>query len=195
MFDFKGVIGYPFVNPGPIGGSPISLNGSEPSKELFVRWWQLSTFLPQLHFLTPPAHFQDQFTRLLERKLSKTREELVSPLLRKFAREAMERSLPIIRPLWMLHPTDEKCLTISDQFMVGDSLLVAPVLTEGANTRNVYLPAAPDGSDIIWKQDDGTFYKGGRWLNGTIVPLDRILWFERQADGARPGSDTVKHLL
>ena len=87
----------------------------------------------------------------------------------------------------MLNPLDEKCLTINDQFMVGDSLLVAPVLQEGTNTRNVYLPAGPDGSEIIWKQDDGTFYKGGRWLNGTIVPLDRILWYDRQAEGTRPG--------
>jgi len=190
---FEGVIGYPFINPGPIGGSPVNPDSPEPSKELFIRWWQLSTFLPQIHFLTPPARFQDQFTTLLEKKLRNIREELVNPLMRRYAREAMERSLPIIRPLWMFNPKDEKCLTINDQFLVGDSLLVAPVLQAGSNTRNVYLPAAPDGSEIIWKQDDGTFYKGGRWLNGTIVPLDRVLWFERQAEGARPGSDTGKH--
>merc|ERR1719220_52110 len=42
-----GVIGYPFVNPGPIGGSPAVGNQTEPSMELFIRWWQLATFLPQ----------------------------------------------------------------------------------------------------------------------------------------------------
>ena len=102
----------------------------------------------------------------------------------------MERSLPIIRPLWMLHPTDERCLTISDQFLIGDSLLVAPILERGKSRRDVYLPSGPDGADIIWKQDDGRYYAGGQWLNGTLVPLDRILYYERQAEGARPG-DTV----
>ena len=188
-----GVIGYPFINPGPIGGSPISELGTEPSKELFIRWWQLATFLPQIHFLTPPSQYQDQFTKLLEMKLRNIRQTVVNPLLKKFAREAMEQSLPLIRPLWMLHPTDENCLTINDQFMVGDSLLVAPVLKAGSNTRRVYLPPAPDGSEIIWKQEDGTFYSGGQWRD-VLVPLDRILWFSRQADGARPGSG-ANHLL
>ena len=58
------------------------------------------------------------------------------------------------------------------------------------NTRNVFLPAGPDGADLIWKQDDGRYYAGGQWLNGTVVPLDRILYYERQAEGARPG-DTI----
>ena len=158
--------------------------------ELFIRWWQLATFLPQTHFLTPPATFKSSYIPLVEKKLRKIKKNIVNPLLRKFAREAMERSLPIIRPLWMLHPTDERCLTINDQFLVGDSLLVAPVLERGKNTRNVFLPAGPDGADLIWKQDDGRYYAGGQWLNGTVVPLDRILYYERQAEGARPG-DTI----
>ena len=43
------VVGYPFVNPGPVGGS------SAASLELYVRWWQLSTFMPILHFTNPPS--------------------------------------------------------------------------------------------------------------------------------------------
>ena len=35
---------------------------------------------------------------------------------------------------------DEEALTIEDEFLLGDSLLVAPILEEGAIKRDVYLP-------------------------------------------------------
>ena len=53
--------------------------------------------------------------------------------------------------------------TVQDQFMLGDSLLVAPVLTKGDRTRNVVLPTGR------WKYVDGTVYDGGRTVT---VPAD-----------------------
>ena len=60
-----GVIGYPFVNPGPVGGigpSNISLSNNKrrtlsEDMELYIRWWQLNTFLPVLHYYKPPTAF------------------------------------------------------------------------------------------------------------------------------------------
>ena len=65
-----GIIGYPFVNPGPIGGigTSTTANGSDSvtsndgwaikdGLELYIRWWQLNTFLPVLHFYKPPTAF------------------------------------------------------------------------------------------------------------------------------------------
>ena len=35
---------------------------------------------------------------------------------------------------------DDEALTVEDEFLLGDSLLVAPVLEEGSTKRDVYLP-------------------------------------------------------
>ena len=60
-----GIIGYPFVNPGPVGGiGPTNVsvfnNDGKPVQddlELYIRWWQLNTFLPVLHYFKPPTAF------------------------------------------------------------------------------------------------------------------------------------------
>jgi len=186
-----GVIGYPFINPGPIGGQP-SNSSSLPSPELYKRWWQLATFLPQLHFLTPPSAYGSQGIATVATKLKDLRENLVTPLLQKLSREAMKSGLPLVRPLWMLSPWDEVSQRISDQFLLGDSLLVVPVLEERKTNRNVYLPPSSQEDPGVWRRMDGTFFKGGQWLNNSQVLLEDVLYFERLPDTVRPG-DYSKH--
>ena len=49
-------------------------------------------------------------------------------------------------------------------------ILVAPVLNFGVRERNVYLPNMEDDDNVVWKRGtDGTFLKGGKWINGTRV--------------------------
>jgi len=181
-----GVIGYPFINPGPIGGRPAN-NSHIPDLELFTRWWQLATFLPQLHFLTPPAAYRTQGIAPIAKKLKDIKDNVVNPLLLKYAGEAMEKSLPLIRPMWMLNPLDELCQTIDDQFMIGDRILVAPVLNAGQTKRAVYLPSTPEGPGVWKRGSDGTYFEGGQWLNNSLVPVDEVLYFERKAEHVRPG--------
>jgi len=178
-----GVIGYPFVNPGPIGGTPENPS-ILPSPELYTRWWQLATFLPQLHFLTPPskytsAKFPGYRIEAVAGKLKRIREEVVTPVLQKLSRDSIGLGQPLIRPLWMYSPNDEPSQRISDQFMLGDDLLVAPVVNEGQTVRDVYLPPAPSGAGV-WCTSDGAFYSGGQWLNSTSVPLDSVLYYRRR---------------
>ena len=74
-------------------------------------------------------------------------------------------------------------------------ILVAPVLDHGVRERNVYLPKFEDDADddtVSWKRGtDGTFYKGGKWLNGTKVPLSDVLYFVRQKSDTLPGLGQV----
>jgi len=173
-----GVIGYPFVNPGPIGGTPVNSSGL-PSAELYTRWWQLATFLPQLHFLTPPSAYASHNIGVVATKLKRIREEVVTPVLQKLSRDSIGVGQPLIRPLWMYSPNDEASQRISDQFMLGNDLLVAPVVNQGQTVRDVYLPPAPSGAGV-WCTSDGAFYSGGQWLNATKVPLDSVLYYRRK---------------
>jgi alpha-glucosidase (family GH31 glycosyl hydrolase) len=55
-------IGYPFVSPGPVGGvgkaiAPSPESTIDDEMELYIRWWQLNTFLPMLHYYKPPSAF------------------------------------------------------------------------------------------------------------------------------------------
>ena len=54
--------------------------------------------------------------------------------------EASATGAPIVRPLSWIAPDDTACAACDDQFLLGNDLLVAPVLEPGANTREVLLP-------------------------------------------------------
>ena len=89
----------------------------------------------------------------------------MAPYLLGQARKCAESGEPILRPMDYAFPGEgfEGCL---DQYMLGEELLVAPMVTPGTS-REVRLPAGR------WVDEYGKTYKGGRTY--TIdVPLDRI---------------------
>lgn len=77
---------------------------------------------------------------------------------------------------WIIE-TDDKCSfpesgfeTIKDQFMLGDEILVTPVLEKGARSRTVVFPEGK------WKGDDGSMITGGKTIE-IEVPLERLPYF------------------
>ena len=71
-----------------------------------------------------------------------------------------ENSEPLMRPLFYDYPDDRRVFNIEDQYLFGRSLLVAPVIVEGAGQREIYLPS---GRWVdFW---EGTVYSGGKYLN------------------------------
>ncbi len=113
-----------------------------PSPELYVRWLQFGVFSPlfQLHGIEPrePWRFGGAATAIA-RGYFKARERL-KPYLVSLAADAREEGWPVMRPMAWAFPEDRATYTIGDQFMLGEDLLVAPIL-DASNTREIYWPS------------------------------------------------------
>ncbi|NJS36384.1 MAG: alpha-glucosidase, partial [Brachymonas sp.] len=92
--------------------------------------------------------------------------------------QASQSHVPIIRPTFYNFPNDVQCLEDCDDFMLGEALLVAPVVTQGATQRHLYLPALPHGEQ--WFDfHTGQAVGAGRWLE-QAVDLHSLPLFVRQ---------------
>lgn len=168
-----GLLGYPFVLPDMIGGNAQSFaGGAFPDKELFVRWLQANALLPAMQFSIPPWLYDEEVVAITQ-KFIKLHEQY-APTIVALAHEAVASGRPIIRPLWWVAPEDEVALTISSQFLLGDDLLVAPVLVRGARRRDVYIPNG-DWNDLL----RGQTVTGPTWLREYEVQLHELPVFER----------------
>jgi alpha-glucosidase len=137
-----GLAGQPFVTHDIAGFD----RGDGPStKELFMRWTELGAFTPimRTHDGADKVHnwrwntdkeTTDHFRRFVFVHCALMNEFMT------LAAEAQSTGAPILRHLMLVFPEDRETWNISDQFMIGDSLLVAPVLEEGARSRSVYFP-------------------------------------------------------
>ena len=53
---------------------------------------------------------------------------------------AHARGCPVARPLFAAFPADPAVRNLAGQWMTGDALMIAPVLTEGAKATSAYFP-------------------------------------------------------
>ena len=167
-----GLIGYPFVLPDVIGGNAFE---GFPSRDLYIRWMQLATFLPIMHFSIPPWHY-DQETVQIAKDLIKFHQEHIVPEVLLLSENATSLGHPIIRPLWWADPKDEEAQQIDTQFLIGNDILVAPVLEEDTQ-RNIYLPEGK-WKDVL----RGGVKKGKQWIYKYEVKLKEFAYFIRESD-------------
>jgi alpha-glucosidase (family GH31 glycosyl hydrolase) len=164
-----GLIGYPFILPDMIGGNGYN---QIPDKELFIRWVELNVFLPSVQFSIAPWNYDEEVVQI-SKKMCDLHEQYAQ-LMIDLGREATRTGAPIVRPLWWIAPRDPVAQEIDSEFLVGDDLLVAPVLTQGARSRDIYLP---DGE---WHDElRDVMVSGGRWLTDYAVALDELAYFTR----------------
>ncbi len=162
-----GVCGIGYYGP-DIGGFT-----GDPSPELFTRWFQLASFLPffRTHcaFSSPrrePWEWGEPVMGRLRAALQ--RRYRLLPYWYTLALAATADGAPYVRPLaW----EDPALRAQDDAFLVGDDVLVAPVLQEGATTRRVLLPAG-----VWFHAETGQSHSGEVWL--PVGPED-IPWFVR----------------
>jgi alpha-glucosidase/alpha-D-xyloside xylohydrolase len=62
------------------------------------------------------------------------------PYLYSVVRECATSGMPVMRALWLHYPDDPAAVGRGDEYLWGRNLLVAPVVEQGATSRNVYLP-------------------------------------------------------
>jgi alpha-glucosidase len=160
------------------------------SSELYIRWFQFGAFCPICRphgdqtELREPWQFGDEVEAIC-RKYLRLRYRLL-PYLYNALREACTRGTPLMRALVVDFPGDAEVVNLSDQYLFGPELLVAPVVEEGATQRKVYLP---EGCWIDFWTD--VAYSGRQWVN-VMAPLEILPLFVRQGAILPLGPD-VQH--
>lgn len=181
------------------GGDPRD----EAFRELFVRWFQWGAFCPvmRLHGDREPKQPQLGHTGGSWCRSGAANEvwsygdevfgicktyillrEKMRPYVRSIMDEAHTKGDPVIRPLFYEFPADSKAWEVEDQYLFGQTYLVAPILQPGQRKRSVYLPSGAN-----WKQftaegrTTGDVEEGGRRIE-VDCPIDYMPVFKRVAD-------------
>ena len=100
--------------------------------------------------------------------------QTLRPYLWEQAQKCVAESRPMLRPLAYGWPEDRQAVLCDDEYMLGDGLLVAPLLEENAVSRGVYLPAGK------WRDYfTGEAFEGPAWIDS--APDGRIPVFSKMA--------------
>jgi len=169
----QGLLGHAFCCPDMIGGGDFRVFKDERftvDQELVVRMAQCSALMPMMQYSAAPWNILDQTHLeccLAAAKLHREHSDLFWQL----AQNAAQTGEPILRCLGYEYPNYEYT-QITDQFLVGSQLLVAPVLKAKAKSRRVVLP---EGN---WIDDLGESHQGPIAIE-TPVTLQRLPRYKR----------------
>jgi len=159
--------------------------------ELLARWTQLCALTPFFR------NHSSEGTRAQEpwafgtdieavcRAAIEWRYQLLPYIYSLFAQAARDGA-PVMRPLIWHYQNDPQCAATQDEFLLGDALLVAPVIQPGARARSVYLP--PGTWHDFWSTES---YRG-RAHTLAEAPLG-ILPLYVKAGGIVPFAPLVQH--
>ena len=173
-----GLIGYPFVCPDMVGGGQWTafLPGSPFSQELFVRSAQVQALSPMMQISASPWRVLDAEHQKAFLAAVRLRQSFAADIVA-LAKRAAKDGEPMMRSLEYAYP-GRGYAKVADEFMMGENLLVAPVVEKGAKTRKVVVPPG------LWRGDDGTEVEGPAEI-AVAVTLSSLPHFLRVADGAR----------
>ena len=178
----QGLMGYAYSCPDMIGGGEyldFLRPGFRIDQELFVRSAQCSALFPMMQFSTAPWRVLDGGH--LGHCLAAARlHARLAPRILALAGHAARTGEPIMRHLAYVCP-GRGYEGISDQFLLGDDLLVAPVIAKGAITRSIVFPPG------TWCGDDDSVVAGPS-VQDVAAPLSRLPWY-RRAEGGKPVQD------
>lgn len=159
------IAGYSYLSPAKIGQKKVS-------EETYIRWMQASALMPRMAFRLPPWEVPGSNVLEMAKKFTKLHSDF-APTFARLAEKRVKEGSPIIRPLWYESPDDLQTYTIDDQFMLGETIIVAPILAEKQNRRSVYLPEG------IWIDQFRQPWTGGQhhYLN---VSIETLFYFQKK---------------
>jgi alpha-glucosidase len=172
MFTTLGLSGEPFVG-SDVGGFIGRGNG-----ELLVRAYQISFLAPFCRnhkendgYDQEPWRFAKYYEDII-RKYLKLRYQLL-PFLYTTLEEAHQTGSPLFRPLVLNYQDDPNTYNLDDEFMIGNDLLVAPIVKADVTQRLVYLPRG------LWYDFWTNKKYEGRTMITAAAPLETVPMFVR----------------
>ncbi len=172
----QNLLGYAFGCPDMIGGGQYGAFTDPDYKTdeaLYLRWLAASILCPMLQFSISPRRILSPSGFAAVKKLLAIRERYLERIL-SLAEHAAKTGEAILRYMEAEHP-HAGYETVTDQFMLGSEILVAPILTPGTNARLVKIPSG------LWKNDSGERFTGPCEVALT-AELDELIVLERCAE-------------
>ena len=194
-----------------IGGFDGGTNDDPTFRQLMARWFEYATFCPVLRMHGCRMPWNETFSEGGEplsgggifgygapneiwsygeenekifTKYIFIRERM-KPYIKELMQKAHESGTPPMRPLFYDFSSDQSAWEISDEYMFGPDLLVAPVINENEYNRTVYLPDEKTEWENAWT---GEIYNGGISIE-CEAPLDKIPLFVRK------GGKLTRHIF
>lgn len=161
--------------------------GDQRDDELYARWTQAAIFSAHIRLHGIGAREPWSYSPEAEHAVTvalKLRYQLL-PYLYQVMEAASQSGLPAQRAMVLACPDEKAAWGFEDQFMLGDSMLVAPCLQPGGEVE-IYLPAS---INMRWKRfPGGKTFTGGRSHKLTLS-LDEIAAFVPEGDSIPLGPD------
>ncbi len=178
------------ANVGPdIAGYTSGFITPPSNKELYIRWTSICAFVPVFrthHGVTPLDNWRfdkDEETLMIFRKYA-TEHMRLAPYIYGLSKEAEEKGYPVVRHIFLHYPNIIKSLpdkieVIEQEFMLGEKILVAPIVREGENEREVFIPPGRWVNYFTREKYDGGVE--GRFIL-VKIPLGEIFVLVREGE-------------
>lgn len=168
----QGIAGYAFTCPDMIGGGEYTafLNNDRLDQKLIVRSAQVHALMPMMQFSVAPWRVLDTEHLAAVKKAVEIRQQH-KDLIIDLAKSSAYNGEPIVRSMEYVFP-HQGYAKVKDQFLLGDDILVAPLIENGTSQRQVIIPKGK------WEDSKGNKINGPKTL--TIdVALDELPYYKR----------------
>jgi alpha-glucosidase (family GH31 glycosyl hydrolase) len=143
-----------------------------PSNENYARWIEFAAFVPIMRVHGDLGEKRQPWlygpiAEAAARNAIDLRYELLPYIYSNYHLDSLG-DVGLIRPLFWEFPSDPASATVDSEWMFGDALLAAPVVTEGATSTKVYLPPG-----VWFDYTTGQRYAGAQTI---VIPADAKAW-------------------